>query len=113
MCRALAVSHSGSHDWMDRAPSQRSREDARFTRLIREGFGRSDCTSGSPRVWHDLRALGQSCDRNRVIRPMHQAKLQAHHKQRGLLGDTGSKLQNHITPNHLQRDFQANGPNQK
>lgn len=50
---------------------------------------------------------------NRVIRLMHLAKLQARHKRRRLPGDTGSRLENHIAPNHLQRDFQASGPNQK
>ncbi|WP_382155538.1 IS3 family transposase [Hydrogenophaga sp. ANAO-22] len=113
MCRVLAVSHSGFYEWMDRAPSQRSQDDARLTRLIRESFELSDRTYGSPRVWHDLRALGESCGMNRVIRLMHLAKLQARHKRRRLPGDTGSRLENHIAPNHLQRDFQASGPNQK
>lgn len=113
MCRVLAVSHSGFYEWMGRAPSQRSQDDARLTRLIRESFELSDRTYGSPRVWHDLRALGESCGMNRVIRLMHLAKLQARHKRRRLPGDTGSRLENHIAPNHLQRDFQASGPNQK
>jgi transposase InsO family protein len=50
---------------------------------------------------------------NRVIRLMHQAKLQARHKRRRLPGDTRSRQESHIAPNHLQRDFQASGPNQK
>ena len=98
---------------MDRAPSQRNQDDARLTRLIRESFELSDRICGSPRVWHDLRALGESCRMNRVIRLMHMAKLQARQKRRRLPGDTGSRLENHIAPNHLQRDFQASGPNQK
>lgn len=113
MCRVLAVSHSGFYEWMGRAPSQLSQDDARLTRLIRESFELSDRTYGSPRVWHDLRALGESCGMNRVIRLMHQAKLQARHKRRRLPGDMGSRLENHIAPNHLQRDFEASGPNQK
>lgn len=44
---------------------------------------------------------------------MSQAKLQARRKRRRLPGDTASRLENHIAPNHLQRDFQADGPNQK
>ncbi|MBS4046879.1 MAG: transposase [Alphaproteobacteria bacterium] len=67
----------------------------------------------SPRFWHDLRVLGESCGMNRVIRLMRLAKLQARHKRRRLPGDTGSRLENHIAPNHLQRDFQSSGPNQK
>ena len=89
MCRVLAVSHSGFYEWMGRAPSQRSQDDARLTRLLRESFELSDRTYGSPRVWHDLRALGESCGMNRVIRPMHLATLQARHKRRRLPCDTG------------------------
>jgi putative transposase len=65
------------------------------------------------RVWHDLRALGEACGQNRVSRLMQLAKLQARRKRRRLPGDTASRLENHIAPNHLQRDFQADGPNQK
>lgn len=46
-------------------------------RLIRECFKLSDRTCGSPRVWHDLRAMGESCGLSRVARLMNQTKLQA------------------------------------
>lgn len=42
---------------------------------------------------------------NRGIRWMHLAKRQARHKRRRLLGDTGTRLENRITPNHLQPNF--------
>jgi putative transposase len=68
MCRVMAVSPSGFYEWLGRAPSQRSKDDWRLTRLIRESFELSDRTYGSPRVWHDLRALGEACGQNRVGR---------------------------------------------
>ena len=77
MCRVLAVSLSGFCEWVGRATSQRSQDDARLSRLIRERFELSDRIYGSPRVWHDFRALGESCGMNRVIRLMHLTKLQA------------------------------------
>ena len=98
MCRVMAVSHSGFYEWMDRAPSLRSQDDARLTRLIRESFELSDRTYGSPRVWHDLRALGETCGLNRVVRLMHQAKLQARRKRRRLPADSVARLENHIAP---------------
>ena len=113
MCRVMAVSHSGFYEWLGRSPSQRSQDDARLTRLIRESFELSDRTYGSPRVWHDLRAMGEGCGLNRVARLMSQAKLQARRKRRRLPSDNVRRLENHIAPNHLQRDFQADGPNQK
>jgi transposase InsO family protein len=50
---------------------------------------------------------------NRGVRLMRQAKLQARHKRRRLPGDMGSRLENHIAPNHLQRGFNALAPNKK
>jgi putative transposase len=44
---------------------------------------------------------------------MQLAKLQARRKRRRLPDDTASRLENHIAPNHLQRDFRADGPKQK
>ena len=113
MCRVMAESHSGFYEWLGRAASQRSQDDARLTRLIRESFELSDRTYGSPRAWHDLRAMGESCGLNRVAKLMSQAKLQARRKRRRLPSDDVRRLENHIAPNHLQRDFQAHGPNQK
>jgi putative transposase len=90
MCRLLEVSHSGFYEWFGRAPSSRSLEDARLSRSIRQSFELSDRTYGSPRVWHDLRAAGERCGKNRVARLMRVAQLQARTKRRRLPGD-GSK----------------------
>lgn len=57
--------------------------------------------------------MGERCGLNRVTRLMHQAKLQARRKRRRLPADNVHRLENHIAPNHLQRDFQAAAPNQK
>lgn len=50
---------------------------------------------------------------NRVIRLMHQAKPQVHHKRRRPPCDMGGRLENRIAPSHLQRDFEVSGPNWK
>ncbi len=113
MCPVMVVSPSGFYEWLGRAPSQRSQDDSRLTSLIGESFELSERTYGSPRVWHDLCALGEACAKNRVSRLMQLAELQARRKRRRLPGDTASRLENHIAPNHLQRDFQADGPIQK
>ena len=113
MCRAMNVSASGFYEWFGRAASEHSQTDARLTRSIRESFELSDRTYGSPRVWHDLKAAGEQCGVNRVARLMKVANLQARRKRRRLPGDTASRLENHIAPNHLQREFGALEPNQK
>ena len=92
----MAVSHNGFCEWLGSTPSQRSQDDARLSRLIRESFELSDRTYGSPRIWHDLRAMGESCGLNRVTRLMHQVKLQARRKRRRLPTDSVARLENHI-----------------
>jgi len=84
----------------------------RLTRLIRESFELSERTYNSPRVWHDLKALGVTCFINRFVRLMKRAKLQARCKRRRLPGGTANRMHNHIAPNHLQRNLRADGPNQ-
>jgi len=113
MCRVMEVSPSGFYEWHSSAPSQRSQDDSRLIRLIRESLELSDSIYESPRVWNYVRALGEARGKNRVSRLMQLVKLQARSKRRRLPGDTASRLENHIAPNHLQRDFQADGPNQK
>jgi putative transposase len=113
MCRSLGVSHSGFYEWMGRAPSARSQEDARLTRSIRQSFELSDRTYGSPRVWHDLRAAGERCGKNRVARLMQAAQLQARTKRRRLPGDGSQRLEHNVAENRLQREFEADEPNRK
>jgi putative transposase len=113
MCRVMSVSASGFYEWFGRAASERSQTNARLTRSIRESFELSDRTYGSPRVWHDLRAAGEQCGVNRVARLMKASNLQARRKRRRLPGDSSARLENHIAPNHLQREFEAQKPNQK
>lgn len=113
MCRVMSVSASGFYEWFARAPSERSQVDARLARSIRESFELSDRTYGSPRVWHDLRAAGEQRGVNRVAHLMKASNLQARRKRRRLPGDSSARLENHNAPNHLQREFEAQAPNQK
>jgi putative transposase len=113
MCRSLGVSHGGFYEWLGRAPSARSQEDARLTRSIRQSFELSDRTYGSPRVWHDLRAAGERCGKNRVARLMRAAQLQARVKRRRLPGDGSQRLEHNVAENRLQREFETDEPNKK
>ena len=113
MCQVLDVSSSGFYEWLRRPASCRTQEDARLTQCIQQSFERSGCSYGSPRVWHDLRAAGESCGHNRVARLMRLAGLQARQKRRR----RGSTEQSFGTPavaqNLLRRDFVAVRPNEK
>jgi putative transposase len=75
LCRVLGVSRSGYHDWKDRAPSKRSREDDALTAEISEIHRRARETYGSPRVHAELRLRGIRCGRKRVERLMRESGI--------------------------------------
>jgi putative transposase len=75
-------------------------------------FIESDRTYGSPRVWRDLREWGETCSENRVARLMHAAELQARPRRRRPPQDPNARLEHHIAPNVLNRQFAASAPNQ-
>lgn len=112
MCRVLGVSASGFYDWFERPPSQRHQANAKLLTLIRESFVASDQTYGSPRIFRDLQAVGETCSVNRVARLMQMAGIKARHKRRRLPSQLASVVHS-VAPNLLERQFEATGPNQK
>ena len=111
MCGALGVSRSGFHAWLNRAPSQRARDDEVIGARVKTSHITSYRTYGARRVWHDLLAEGISCGLHRVERLMRQQGLRARPRRRGLPKDQGERSV--IAGNVLDRQFTADGPNQK
>ena len=58
LCKALDVSTSGFHDWLNRRPAKRTLENETVLDLIRRSFHDSDRTNGARRVWKDVLAEG-------------------------------------------------------
>jgi putative transposase len=111
LCGALGVSRSGFHAWLNRAPSQRARDDEVIGARVKTSHITSYRTYGARRVWHDLLAEGISCGLHRVERLMRQQGLRARPRRRGLPKDQGERSV--IAGNVLDRQFTADGPNQK
>ena len=111
MCGALGVSRSGFYAWLCRPRSHRSQVDEVLASQVRESFVVSDRTYGARRVWHDILALRQQCGLHRIERLMRQQALRARPRRRGLPKDRGQRSA--IADNVLDRQFQADGPNQK
>jgi putative transposase len=111
MCEALGVSRSGYYAWLGRSPSERSKTDAVLGAQIRHSFVSSDRTYGARRVWHDMLELGHACGLHRVERLMREQALRARPRRRGLPQDRGERCA--VADNVLDRQFQAEGPNQK
>ena len=111
MCETLGVSRSGFYAWLNRPRSQRSQVDEILASQVSQSFVLSDRTYGARRVWHDILALGQQCGLHRIERLMREQALRARPRRRGLPKDRGQRSA--IAQNVLDRQFQADGPNQK
>lgn len=111
MAQALGVSASGFYEWMARPESNRAQANRMVLSHIRESFEASDRSYGSPRVWRDLRDWDVPCSENRTARLMRRAGLVARRQHKRLPFDTGRRSV--IAPNVLDRQFEANAPNQK
>ena len=113
MCTALGVSCSGFYAWLTHKPSARAREDEIVGAKVRTSFLASDRTYGARRVWHDMLAEGIACGLHRIERLMRAQGLRARPRRRGLPGDNGERLADAVSPNLLDRQFAATGPNRK
>ncbi len=111
LCEVLGVSRSGFHAWLHRSPSSHVRFDEVLLAKIDQSFKSSDRTYGARRVWHGLLAEGFSCGLHRVERLMRESALRARPRRRGLPKDAGERSV--IMPNVLDRQFEADRPNQK
>ena len=113
LCNALGVSRSGFHAWLNRTPSARSRSDEVLGARVRASFVGSDRTYGARRVWHDMLAEGFACGLHRIERLMQLQALRARPRRRRLPKDEGDRQMPSVPSNILDRQFEAERPNQK
>ena len=111
LCEALGVSRSGFYAWLGRPRSARSLADEVLGAKVFQSFVASDRTYGARRVWHDVLELGYRCGLHRIERLMRAQALKARPRRRGLPVDRGQRSA--IADNVLDRQFQADAPNQK
>lgn len=113
MCFLLKVSRAGFYAWCGRPPSQHEVADRRLTILVREAHERSRRTYGSPRVHVELAETHDVfVSRKRVIRIMQQESLRARPRKR-FKCTTMSDHDQPVAANLLDRNFEADRPNQK
>ncbi len=108
MCRILGVARSGFYAWLRCPLSNRSLEDERLVKLIREAYKASDGVYGSPRVFLDLREAGERVGRKRVARLMREHRIRAIRGYKKPRHATG--VPSVIAPNRLQRQFTVDRP---
>ncbi|MGR6781224.1 IS3 family transposase [Moritella viscosa] len=110
MCRVFKLHRSGFYAWLNKPVSDRTIEDNRLLKLIKEFYVASGGTYGSPWIHRDLRDAGESCSVNRVAKIMseHKLKAQIGYKRRHIKGGKTSR----IADNLLVRQFNPPRPNQ-
>lgn len=113
LCRALDVSQSGYYRWRRHGGTVRCRSDAVLLEKIRAAYQASDGIYGSPRVFAELKARGESVARKRVERLMRQNALVGAMPQRRRLVTTNARHGYAVAENLLAREFTATAPNQK
>ncbi len=112
MCRVLKVSPSGYYASLRRGPSQRKQKDAELKVHITAIHEQSDGTYGSPRIYKQLRHDEFKVGRDRVARLMGELQRCGTPKRR-FRRTTDSDHDAPVAPNLLQRDFEAQRPNQR
>lgn len=113
LCRVLEVSRGGYYDFVGRPPSPHALEDEKVAVLVREAHEKSRRTYGSPRIQAELaEAHGVYVSRKRVIRHMQQQGLKARVRKR-FKCTTMSDHDQPVAANLLDRNFEADRPNQK
>lgn len=112
MCRLLGVNTSGFYAWACRPASERSLLNDRLKKKIVEIHAESDGAYGSPNVRDELFNLRFLAGKHRVARLMRELGLKGSPKKRyRVTTDSGHGFR--TAPNTLDRQFTANGPNQR
>jgi putative transposase len=113
LCRVLEVSRAGFYASIGRPPPPRAGEDEKLAVLVREAHEKSRKAYGSLRVQAELADVhGVYVSRKRIIRLMQQQGLKARVRKR-FKCTTNSNHDQPVAANLLDRNFQADRPNQK
>jgi transposase InsO family protein len=113
MCEVLQVSRSGYYASVDRPPSNRSQRQETLIEQIRQAHEGSFCTYGSPRIHAELVEQDIDVCVNTVAKLMKQAEIRSAMCGKFMIQTTDSNHDQPVAPNLLDREFQADLPNQK
>ncbi len=111
MADLLDVSTAGFYAWRDRPISERQQRRDRLLVEISSIHEQFKGRYGSPRVHAELKATGHGCCVNTVAEVMRQAGMRAK-TARKFKHTTDSNHNRPVADNVLDREFDADGPNQ-
>ena len=110
-CRMLQVHFSGFYAWLKAPLSNRAKEDARQTALIKQAWQDSGKVYGYRKLHHDLRDQGEPCGPNRVARLAGLAGIKAQIGYKRRPGRYGGKPAI-VAENKVARNFDVDTPDQ-
>ncbi|MDO3544919.1 IS3 family transposase, partial [Ralstonia pseudosolanacearum] len=111
LCKAMSVHPSGYYAWHARPLSPRAKDDQRLLGLLKQAWLESGGVYGYRKLTLDMRDLGERCGKHRVARLLKAEGLRSQSGyRRRPAGRAGKPAV--VAPNHLQRQFTVNGPNQ-
>jgi len=113
MCQILQVSRSGYYAWTRRAPSSRAQRQEKLIQQIRTAHEQSNGAYGSPRIHAELAQQQIEISLNTVAKLMKKAGIRSLRRRRFMVRTTDSNHDLPVAPNLLDRQFQAELPNQK
>ena len=111
MCETLGVSRSGYYAWRDRPPSAKTVRDAELLVEIRKSHAISNGAYGVPNIFCDLRDWGFATSRKRIARLMRAEGLRGVCRRRKTTITTVRAEESMPSPDLVDRNFTANGPN--
>lgn len=109
MCRQLKVSTSGYYAWKQRPVSRRQQANERLLPMIRDAHRASRGTYGSPRIYDDIKDLGETAGRHKIAKLMRENGITARPLKK-FRKTTDSKHKLPIAANLLERNFTADAP---
>jgi transposase InsO family protein len=110
MCSLLSVSLSGYYAWRKRPASNRSQENEKLLKSIRDIYAEGQGEYGSPMIWGTLRDKGQRVNHKRIERLMRLIGLRSKIRRQFKRTTRRCKDQD-ASPNLLQQKFVTDGPN--
>ncbi len=112
LCDVLEVSRSGYYGWLGRPISKREQHRGELKEKILGIPTRVKRRYGSPRIYQELRSMGEPCSENLVAKLMKDLGIMAVSTKKFRVQTTDSNHDFPIAPNELNREFKAERMNQ-
>ena len=111
LCQVMSVHPSGYYAWQAQPLSPRAQDDQRLLGLLKQAWLESGGVYGYRKLTLDMRDLGERCGKHRVARLLKADGLRSQSGYRRRPAVRAGKP-SVVAPNHLQRRFTVDGPNQ-